>query len=306
MSDYRYPITMLDGDADYLLINVLEYCPPGTGGAGQDFSNFFNFSKSGGKKGKRKSKHSMILPIPEGIQDMNAVSWRGDNLNAVQAAAFRAGESIVNAGNLTAAEGNVAVALKNALEAGGQQLQGFLAQLENNSEVRDSVKSYFITQAVNTFGTNISANSIFSRATGQVLNPNLELLFDGVQLRSFQFSFPLTPRNEQESLQIKGMIRTFKQSMAAKTGGSGGSRGLFIASPDVFRLEFKKGRKKHPFYFTMKECALKGMNVNYMETQSYATYEDGTPVKMRLNLQFTEVNPIYAEDYDSIKDGVGY
>ena len=48
-------------------------------------------------------------------------------------------------------------------------------------------------------------------------------------------------------------------------------------------------------------CPQRHERVNYMETnQSYATYEDGTPVKMRLNLQFTEVNPIYAEDYDTI------
>ncbi len=43
-------------------------------------------------------------------------------------------------------------------------------------------------------------------------------------------------------------------------------------------------------------------------SNTYATYSDGTPVHMQLTLQFQELTPIYAEDYDSTegKSGVGY
>ena len=57
--------------------------------------------------------------------------------------------------------------------------------------------------------------------------------------------------------------------------------------------------------------ALKNMNVNYSDTGAFITYEDSTPVKLSMNLSFTELNPIYAEDYDSsslpgANEGVGF
>ena len=50
------------------------------------------------------------------------------------------------------------------------------------------------------------------------------------------------------------------------------------------------------------------MGMNYTGSGSYTTYADKTPVHMKLNLSFTELNPIYNEDYDSNvgKQPVGY
>ena len=41
---------------------------------------------------------------------------------------------------------------------------------------------------------------------------------------------------------------------------------------------------------------------------SYASYDDGTPVAMTMVLRFGELTPIYAEDYDSefAQGGVGF
>ena len=41
---------------------------------------------------------------------------------------------------------------------------------------------------------------------------------------------------------------------------------------------------------------------------TYASYSDGTPVNIRLNMTFKELNPVYAEDYDGgdAGGGVGY
>ena len=43
----------------------------------------------------------------------------------------------------------------------------------------------------------------------------MELLFNGVQLRSFSFSFDFAPRDENESIVIKKIIRAFKKSLNA-------------------------------------------------------------------------------------------
>ena len=66
-----------------------------------------------------------------------------------------------------------------------------------------------------------------------------------------------------------------------------------------------KGGQLHPFLNSFKTCELKNVAVTYTGSGTYATYEDGTPVHMKLDLAFTELNPIYAEDHDTV-GGVGY
>ena len=152
-------------------------------------------------------------------------------------------------------------------------------------------------------------NNLVSRATGNIINPNVELLFNGVQLRGgFNFVYDLIPRNQTESESIKNIIRTFKQQMLPNKR----STGFFIKAPNVFRLKYMRGGKVHPFLNLFKICALTNMSVDYSGSGTYSSYHDATPVHMVLNLQFQELSPIYREDYDNIKNkqpeynGVGY
>ena len=70
----------------------------------------------------------------------------------------------------------------------------------------------------------------------------------------------------------------------------------------------EKDGADHPFLNSFKLCALTGMTVNYTNAGTYTTYEDGTPVNIRMNLTFKELNPIYHEDYatEGAGPGVGY
>ena len=98
-------------------------------------------------------------------------------------------------------------------------------------------------------------------------------------------------------------------SMAPKAGEfNGTAEGIFIKSPDVFMLKYLKDGADHPFLNSFKMCALTGMTVSYTNAGTYTTYEDGTPVNIRMNLTFKELNPIYHEDYltEGAGPGVGY
>ena len=141
-----------------------------------------------------------------------------------------------------------------------------------------------------------------------ILNSNLELLFSGVTLRTFPFSINFSPRNEAESEMVISIIKALKSSMAAKKNASQGQGGIFLRAPDVFQLSYidSKG-DPHPFLNRFKDCALTAMTVNYTNSGTYATYNDSTPVSIRMNLTFKELNPIYFEDYKSYTGpGVGY
>ena len=304
-SALRYPISMrIDGKTDYLSINIVEYKPPGLRtGSG----NFVQSTSTGEIRRGRNIKQSIILPMPVGLSDTNAVVWDEDSANALELAGAEAFQSAVKAAQL-GPDTDLKEAGKKLAQDLKQSAQKFSAALDQNT--RENILRYFGSKAVGVFGSTISPQSLVTRASGQVLNPNMELLFKGVALRSFPFSFTFTPRSRDESQVIKAIIRSLKTAMAAKTtvAGSTGGRGIFIQSPDVFELEFRRGNKKHPFLFTMKPMALKNMSVNYSDTGAYTTYEDSTPVKMTMNLSFTELNPVYHEDYGDSESskGVGY
>ena len=293
----RYPQKRIDDFDDYLQILVVDYVPPGLNTNPSNLiqrnsTQALNSPEALVKNGSlKKPLYQILLPMPQGISDENSVDWGDDSLNPLAAAGVGASQEGM--------EGNVGKAITNLTSA--------LKNVATNGNGQDLAMSYFSAKAVNNFGANVSAEGLLSRSSGQVLNPNMELLFKGVMLRSFNFSFNLAPREQSEAMAVKNIIRTFKKSMSARNS-SGAGAGLFISSPNIFQLEYRSGNKKHPFLNTFKPCALVNMGVDYAASNVYATYEDATPVHMKLTLSFQELNPVYFSDYDGLtdRDGVGY
>ena len=180
-----------------------------------------------------------------------------------------------------------------------------------DEQTQNSIRAAISGKAINQLGGQIRPNSAIGRAEGMILNSNLELLFNSVNLRTFPFSINFSPRNPDETKMVKHIIRALKMSMAAKKSGkfveAEGQGGVFLRAPDVFTLKYLHNGSTHPFLNNFKPCALTGMTVNYTNSGTYTTYGDGTPVSMRMNLTFKELNPIYHEDYEdfSENDGLG-
>ena len=225
---------------------------------------------------KRTVGH-ITLPIPDGVTDQNKVDFNDGTLNPLQVAgAETALKFFLTGGDGPNAGENAAKAFKQAI---------------TDPAVKRAVSS-IITGSV--FG--IDANQLLARTEGNVLNNNLELLFKGPTLRPFNFSFNLSARSLDESRMIKRIIRAFKQSSAAqKTPG-----GLFLHAPNTYKLQFISGKtnKTHEFLPRIKECALLGVNMNYMPENSYMTYDDTSMVRYTMSLSFKELEPIFNDDYD--------
>ena len=247
----------------------------------------------------QKLLYAIELPIPQEINDSNVVSWGDNEMNIFQLAGVAAASELQ----------------KNPKESFQQALDFFQQGVELdgiNVDTQNAIRNAISGQAINALGANVNVSQLISRSTGQVLNSNLELLFGGVNLRTFPFSVTFTPRYYDEMITVKRIIRQLKMSMAAKAGTmtGGTASGVFLKSPDVFSLRYLHNGQDHPFLNSFKMCALTGLNVNYTNTGTYASYADGTPVSIRMNMTFKELNPIYSEDYDeftmSENKGVGY
>ena len=190
-------------------------------------------------------------------------------------------------GRIGEAFGESGKAAKNALEA---------ADIDINTAAALATKK-IATSVVSAFGGNVSVNQLLQRESGQIFNPNMELLFNGPTLRNFRFAFKMTPRSPEEAEQCKLIIRTFKMNMAPKVTSGRGTASLFLNTPNVFELRYKSGAANHPFLHRFKQCFLTDINVNYTAEGVYATYEGREPVSMIMNLTFKELEPIYDQDY---------
>jgi len=291
----RYPFKAIKDFDDYLEIQIVKYQPPSF----QSGENNVSFTTSTNLLNNNSviPEAVIILPIPQNIQDSNSVDWGDNSLNALEATGLQVATEGMSQPNLAGAFGN-------ALGDVGKALGGIAV----GGNGQDLVTSFFAGKIVNAFGSNVDTASVLSRSTGQVLNPNMELLFKGVSLREFSFDFDFAPRDGAEAGQIKQIIRTFKKAQSARTSaGQTQGAGLFISAPNVFKLQYKSGGQKHPFLNTFKPMAMKGMSINYTGSGTYAVYGDSTPVHMKMSLNFQELNPIYYEDYNDETDvGVGY
>jgi hypothetical protein len=240
----------------------------------------FSSSNLGGFSSRSQSRNgigSVILPIPAGISDTNAVQWGAENMNAAEAAA-----------------GAVALeAITKGMEAGATAAEDkFKSLAKGSSEVKTGIAALFAAGVV---GTN--PGQFLSRTQGAILNPNMELLFQGPSLRPFAFTFKMSARNEKEAKQIIGIIRFFKQGMSVQKSASN----LFLKAPHTFKIQYlhrpKGSSTDHPYIGKIKECALQNLTVNYTPEGQYATFNDGVLVSYEMQMTFQELEPVFNEDY---------
>ena len=315
----RYPLEALTGTTDYLQIDIKEYIRNadnakliGAKGFGRNtLNNRVGQTRSGSLATKSVlNTGTIILQIPSDIKDGNTANYGESKMNTLTGAAAGAMMGVMKSGatSVSMALGNMSTEeglKKIRSDIGGNLTAGDTDALIDAASMGLTVKA--TSSAMGIFGANVSPEQLLARSSGQIFNPNLELLFNGPSLRSFSFSFKMTPRSAQEARQCKLIIRSFKQNMAPKTGGDtiGGSA-IFMKTPNLFELRYRKGNSDHPFLNKFKQCFLTNVAVNYTGEGVYATYDDATPISMQLDLQFKEIEPIYFDDYDQSPQGVGF
>ena len=154
------------------------------------------------------------------------------------------------------------------------------------------------------FGTELDTDTVLARTGGKVLNPNAEMLFQGPSIRDFAFSFIMVARSKQEGQEIRKIIRFLKLGMAPKFRST-----TYLTNPDIFTLAYRKGSKTLDTVnrFNPGGLALTTMNVDYAPNSYWSAYTDSQPVVLKMDLNFTELRPIYQSDQEETPpDSVGY
>lgn len=258
-TDFKYPED-LSLDQDVIQFKAVKYIPSGLGEQ--------NTSTATRENQNRTIEGTVTLPIQAQISDSNIVGWGEGALDEITRKALNTATNL--------AKGTIND------ETFAANLQSTIKQFTSNQDQTLALLAEKV----------IGLQNIQGR-TGGILNPNVELLFNGPQLRPFTFSFRMIPRTKKESEQIKGIIKFFKKNMAVKR-----DTGLFLKAPNTFLIKYLgQGGEEQKSINKIKECALIGFDVNYTPQGSYMTYEDGTMASYNITLSFKELVPIYYEDY---------
>lgn len=138
-------------------------------------------------------------------------------------------------------------------------------------------------------------------AGGYAMNPQTQVLFRGVDFRTFQFDFVFTPYSREESVQVKNIIDRFKYYAAPQIDSNGiFNQGMYMKIPDSFDIKFYYGNEENRNVHRIGECVLTDINVDYAGSGQWSTFNDGSPNQIRLTLQFKET---FIVDKNRIKEG---
>tara|TARA_B100001250_G_C19775028_1_gene779139 strand:+ start:56 stop:1243 length:1188 start_codon:yes stop_codon:yes gene_type:complete len=311
----RYPASPgIRSDSDYVLCTFYKYLPPAkdksavghkktvatTEGGLNDKGENVTFKKinknsmlnvynhmgmgDGSKSYERTDEKQLMLYMPEDISTGYKANWNGKQLSAAGKRALQAagadgfGKKIMAAGDML-----------------GQMWDRFGAHWSAGT-VRDLISS--------TTGDTLSDDELLSAIGGVVTNPNTELLFGNIDMRTFSLKWKLVPRNQAEADSIKGIVLAFKKAMLPGTGvkqvfgisaGDGVEAG-YISVPDLVKIAFMHGPEPADYLPQFKMCAITQVDVNYTPDGAYAIYQDGPVAATELTVNFQETKLVYREE----------
>lgn len=279
---------------DYIKISIQDWVSSMTG-AKSDKDAVSRYKETKGSFG------TIILPMTNGLGTKNGVNWGESNANSIELALAASVGDLLKDVSEAKFEDKLGAA-KGVLGRGFETAKGFLKE---GQDQKDGVAALLA-------GYVIGNTSFATRTSGLTINPNMELLFSGPQLRSFAFQFNFAPRFKEEAEQVREIIKTFKKFSAPvieKTGN------IFLRTPKIFQLEYiyngdgsdTADGNTHPYLNKIKPCALTNVGVNYTPNGTYMTYAGGgSMVQTTLTLNFSELEPIYDIDYKNDNHPTGY
>ena len=164
------------------------------------------------------------------------------------------------------------VSLKDAISEAAGALPGSLGKLAKGA-------TSMVDSGVAKLGLN---------AAGYAINPQQQLLFDGIDFRSYQLAFTFTPRNKSESDTVRDIILSFRKHAAPTIITDAASMAFRV--PDSFLVQFfQVGSGQNTYITKLKESVLTGVDVNYSPNGIWSAHADGSPTQIQMTLQFKEI-----------------
>jgi hypothetical protein len=178
---------------------------------------------------------------------------------------------------------------KTAISWGAGFAAGALASRGPRGAVRSSILGAAVGGVLNAaLGAAERAGQVF----GTPLNPRTEVLFSNTSQRQFQFEFLFAPATEKESHDLEAIIYALRFHAAPElnpiTLG-----GILWTVPSEFDITFYDRGKENTSIPRINTCVLEQIDVDYAPSGQWATFSNGYPVQIRMQLRFREVEVVH-------------
>ena len=131
------------------------------------------------------------------------------------------------------------------------------------------------------------AAGFFTKRTGRALNPRMELAFQSVPFRNFQFEFDFAPKNVKENESVNKIMQLFKFHMLPDVSDE-----KYLITPSEFQITYYYRDKVNDYMPKISRCVLTDMNIDYAPEGVYHTFKadrvGAMPVITKMTLSFTE------------------
>lgn len=213
----------------------------------------------------RQLDRAIVLYMPAGVQFSSQINWSESDMGFI--------------GDIVGTDFNN--------ESG---LQGFLLGLSEMSGKGGQRALRKVGEGIQQL-TDLKVIDAVQLSTGTILNPYREILFKGLQNRTFQFTFKFMPRSQKESQTVKNIIDIFRFHSHPSLGGEseGATDGSLFVYPSEFEIKFYHHEDENTYIPKISTCALTNVSVSYGDVGQYVTHPDGGQVETSLTLQFTEL-----------------
>jgi hypothetical protein len=186
----------------------------------------------------------------------------------------------------------------------GQQAASAVDAFQKGNGVKGTIKSLAmdpgVAEAAGTLAESsgvlgTGATDFMLYAGGHAVNPQLQVLFKGTDMRSFQFIFKFAPFSVEEARNVIEIIKTFKFHQAPEINAPG--MGRYFIPPSEFDIDFLLNGQINPNVHQIGSCVLTQVQVDYAPN-GWSTFEDGTPTHMQLTLDFMETEIVTKQRVD--------
>ena len=138
---------------------------------------------------------------------------------------------------------------------------------------------------------------------GQIVNPRLQLLFKSKEIRTFNFTWELYPRNKDETNMIRDIVQQFRSfsSPSLKQADIG-----LLAVPGEFEVRFLNknstttGFVENEWLPRILRFAINSISVDYSPQGIWGSFVDNSPLGVVLTMQISE---LYVVDKEKVEEG---
>ena len=283
-------------------------------GAHSVILNFKQYQYGGSELKNSVDTSSIVLPLPQNLQDSFRVNVGANQLGISGALAAELGAGSNRA--LEFAENNLST-LYDSIKSIGKSTASGLSDLSEKSfkdmlsTMRNALNSGLSgTGDITQFVVKSGLASIFpglmdafGDGKGTMMNPYAALTFSGVEMKQHNFNWIFAPKSNAESNVLKDISLEIKRNILPETKSVGGdftggipvrNRGIlrYPNMVDIFFLGLDQ-----PYFYFFKTCMINGFDVNYT-AQGPAFLKGGKPAIVTMNMNLVEADIHTREDYE--------